>query len=365
MAKSLNPPFDRIISEEEIQSLRSLHRPAAVHPLVSVALHPGEMQSPGRRAFNTMRALRHALETHSEWVQALKSRLIDQSSWSEADGALGELRAIGALLEAGFKVVAGSKDRSGEHGGTQPEFVVEYEGQELIVEVWTRTGDQADPERIEQELKDSAQIRELSGGRKTTSSIAEMAPFGMPIAGKAGDSVLTNTISRLASVKKHEHQARSGKPFIVWIDLQSEAMMFDNSSHLSPLTTYNGELYSGGYWCAFYARKGDILFEGDRYRSVGSSEMLHDGRFYQTKKNGEPTKAAAFVLSSPESTAIFEHPNADHPIPGRFRRDLVGLPWFDLERSVINWKPGLVTSTVEAQRGWINAVASACRAYEG
>lgn len=197
-----------------------------------------------------------------------------------------------------------------------------------------------------------------------TVSSAVQTPFGMPKAGKKGDSVLTNTISKLAAVKSTEHQARSGKPFIVWIDLQGEAMTFDNSSSLAPLTSFNGELYSGGYWCAFYARKGDVLFEGDRFSSVGASEMLHEGRFYQTKKNGDPTNVAAFILSSPNSTAVFEHPNATVPLSDRLRRKLVYLPWFTIERSVMNWKEGLVGEWVERQRELVCAVASAFKAVD-
>lgn len=272
---------------------------------------------------------------------------------------------MGSLIEAGLRVTPGDKDRTGAHGNTEPEFIVDTNGEEIVVEVWTRTGDRADPARIAREHQASARSEKLSRGRTIATSMAVHVPFGVPQAGKAGDSVLTNTISRLASVKKDEHQARTSKPFVVWVDLQGEALTFDHSSSLSPLSTFNGEMYSGGYWCAFYARKGDVLFEGDRYRSVGSSRMLHEGRFYQIKKNGDPTQTSAFILSSPESTAVFEHPNAGLPIPDDLRTELIDLPAFDLEKSILNWAPGLVASTVKAQRDWIQAIASAMKVRDG
>ncbi len=364
MITTLNTPFDQIITVDQIKHLRALRKPHGAHPLVGVAIHPGDGQTPKQRTLNTATALKHVLRENPDWVQRLMPRLLDEGSWSEADSALGELRAHGGLIEAGFTVTPGTKDASGQHGNTEPEFFVSFEGQEVVVEVWTRTGDKDDPARIAQEHEASLRVQELSNGMTLSSSAAHHVPFGMPKAGKAGDSVLTNVISRVAAVKQQEHQARTGKPFIVWLDLQGETLDFDNSSQLDPLSSFNGELYSGGYWYGFYGRKGDTLFEGDRFRRVGSSYMLHEGRFHATSKDGQPTKAAAFVLSSPEATAVFEHPDAENPLSAGVRKAMIDLPWFSIEQSMLNWTPGLVASTAAAHRAWVGSIADALKADE-
>lgn len=60
----LNKPFDQIISEEEVQTLRNARQPHSCHHLVGVALHPGEHQYPSQIALNTTRALRYCLKSH-------------------------------------------------------------------------------------------------------------------------------------------------------------------------------------------------------------------------------------------------------------------------------------------------------------
>lgn len=351
-------PFDQIVTDAELQTLRAALQPHGPHPLVGVALHPGAGQNPGKRSHNTTCALHLALHAHRGWVLSLRPRLIEPNSWSEAESALGELRAMGELLKAGLQVRPAQVDETGAHGNSRPEFLIEHDGQEIFVEVWTRTGDKADPVRIAKELAENARTKDVPGGTVTTSHAA-LAPFGMPQPGKVGDSILTNVISRLASVKRAEHQARSGKPFVVWIDLQGEAMIFDHSSQLRPLTSRNGGLYSGGYWCAFYARKGDVLFEGDQFSPAPFEKMLHEGRFHQTRPDNSITKVAAFILSSPDSIAVFEHPAAATPISSSFRRTLLDLPRLNIDCSLLNWQPGLVASTVEAQRNSICSVAAA------
>jgi len=76
-----------------------------------------------------------------------------------------------------------------------------------------------------------------------------------PAAVFKGDSVLTNVISKIAGIKEREHHADDRRPFVLWIDLQSEgALVFDYSHQLQPLMSWNGTVASGGYWHALYGR---------------------------------------------------------------------------------------------------------------
>ena len=73
----INPPFDKIVSEVEIATLQAQHSPerGEVHPLVSVALHPGAPQQPRQISVNTCRALQHVLREFPDWARNLKPRL--------------------------------------------------------------------------------------------------------------------------------------------------------------------------------------------------------------------------------------------------------------------------------------------------
>jgi hypothetical protein len=129
----LIPPFDELIAELEIEQLRALYaRLRRVHPLVSVALHPGRPENPRQIPINTCIALRSVLDRFPSWVQKLRPRLLDQNEWSNAESAIAEIRACGDLLRAGFAVEV----EKGGKSGARPEFHVTADGKVTIVEVW-------------------------------------------------------------------------------------------------------------------------------------------------------------------------------------------------------------------------------------
>lgn len=95
---SIYQPFDQVVSESEIEALRALyHSHGRVHPLVSVAMHPGAGQNSDQIAVNTCRALQYALQAFPDWVRNLKRRLLDQKDWTNSESALAEIRACGML----------------------------------------------------------------------------------------------------------------------------------------------------------------------------------------------------------------------------------------------------------------------------
>jgi hypothetical protein len=328
-----NSPFDQLITEAEIQTLRSLKTAMRVHPLVSVALHPGTGQYPDQIAANTCRALGNIIGVFDPWLQNLRPRLLDQQDWTASESALAEIRACGSLLGAGYPVVLGGKNTN---TGAKPEFHITLDGVETIVEVWNR----------------NRPANFVSGSGTVT-------PFGAPDPAKPGDSVLTNVIQRVAGIKDREHQAADAQPFVVWADLQSvDTMRFDYSDHLAPLMNDRGRLESGGYWHGLYGCKGDPLFE------IGSAKiasMLHDGRYYATMKHGKKTRLSGVFFASPRTTAFMEHPEPINPVPNGFRKLLINVDRFEMGVSLANWTDGLVAQTVEVQRRTIAGVAQALR----
>jgi hypothetical protein len=356
LGMSLVSPFEQLFSDAEIKILTGLYPvQKQVHPLVAVALHPGLPQTPGRVTINTCRALNFVLTQFPQWGRTLKPRLADVKDWTASESALAEIRACGALLEAGYAVKLGSKN---PNSGAKPEFQVMEGDDETVVEVWTRNLSKSELAQIKAQQAATFTSTEISGGT-LTSSVATVAPFGSPDPSKEGDSILTNVINRVAAIKEREHQADDRRPFVVWVDLQSETTMrFDSSEHLLPLMSWNGIVTSGGYWHALYGRKGDILLDTDRPYNRANG-MLHDGRFRQIMKHGGPTRISAFVFSTAETLAIMENPLAPFPLTAAFRSGLIDLPSFDIGVSLADWSDRLVAKTIDHQRQLISGVVMA------
>jgi hypothetical protein len=233
------------------------------------------------------------------------------------------------------------------------------DGVETIVEVWTRNLSKEERERIKAQQATSSRTEQVNGGTITT-SVAAIAPFGAPDPSKKGDSILTNIISRIAAIKEREHQAHGRRPFVLWIDLQSEgSLVFDYSDHLQPLMSWNGAVQSGAYWHALYGRKGDILFESGGGR-IRTNAMQHEGRYnQQMKEHGGPTRISGCIFASPRTTVVMEHPAAAFPLTASFRKQLINLPWFNIGLSLANWSEHLVESIVHVQRNLVVAVVKA------
>jgi hypothetical protein len=93
-----------------------------------------------------------------------------------------------------------------------------------------------------------------------------------------------------------------------------------------------------------------LEMRGLDYREIA---MLHDGRFALTEG------VSAVVYSLPSLTVLMEHPSPALPIPAGIRASLLKAPFFGLDRSVSEWKPGLVQSYLRFQREMVAATAKA------
>jgi hypothetical protein len=130
---------------------------------------------------------------------------------------------------------------------------------------------------------------------------------------------------------------------------------------LAPLytETKDGEVGSGALWFALYGRKGDPMIETECF-TYHIRNMLHDGRVFQTiQAHGGPTRVSAVIYSLPRATVLMENPSATRPLPPYFRAELLKTPFFCLDRSICEWKLGLVKSRIEVERESIKATADA------
>jgi hypothetical protein len=350
--------FLDMLTPTEVEQLRNSGKGGLTHPVARLALAKGSNQV----GTNTQAAARRLLRTDPAWLSGLKQRLMDTTDFSNASSALGEIRAYGALLETSMTVrphpvVAGKN--------VVPEFEVEAEDGAAIVEVHSRQLDHAQVRAIAQKykaLEAKVKAKRAATPRKgtVTTSVVEVIPFGAPDPTKSGDSVLTNVISRVCSIKSNEKQSNSEKPFVLWLDLQDPTVwpLPISDEQLAPLYTEirDGAVGTGGLWFALYGRENDPMIEmrSCDYREI---PMLHDGRFALTKR------VSAVVYSLPATTVLMEHPSPTCPIPPRFRASLLKLPFFALDRSVCEWKPGIVTSYLDFQRNMVSAAAKALVAF--
>lgn len=359
-----------VLSPDEVQHLRASAKDGRIHPVVMLALADGGHQV----ATNTAMWSRAVFRKNPTWVRGLRPRLLDLSDFTNASSALGEVRAYGALLETWMNIspeplVSGKR--------VVPEFAADAGDGPVIVEVHSRQLDGAQTqtiaqhhEALNQQHKEAVERTkaERTGKPVITTGLMEIAPLGAPKQGKVGDSVLTNAISRVARIKENEHQIDPNKPFVLWLDFQDPTIwgLSPAEEQFAPLYTEcrDGMVSPGAFWFALYGRRGDPMIEsrGFDYKRI---EMLHDGRFTQVMKaHGGPTRVSAVIFSLPRATVLMENPTAPRPLPPRFRASILKAPFFRLDLSLCEWKPGLVTQQVESQRSMVRAASEALSTFD-
>jgi hypothetical protein len=363
-ARSPNADYLGIITPQEIQQLRAAKQAGRVHPVAALALGDPKQQV----AYNTEQAAEQIAAADESWLLAMKPRLMDTTKFSQASSALGELRAYGYLLETGMTVrpeptVPGKK--------VVPEFEVDADDGPVIVEVHSRQIDGQQAQAITQHhnglaAKHEEAVQQAPAGQAVvTFAELHVMPFGAPEPAKQGDSILTNAISRISSIKQDEDQIDPAKPFVLWLDLQDPTVwnLPISEEQLAPLYTEVkfGLVRSGALWFALYGRKGEPMIESASldYRFP---QMLHDGRFFQImKSHGALTRISAVVYSLPEATVLMENPEPSRPLPPNFRASVLKAPFFKLDRSICEWSTGVVSARMNAEK---NAIASAAKALE-
>lgn len=359
-----------MITPEEIDMLRKAGTGGRVHPVTRLAFPETDRQV----AINTETAARMIMGKEDTWLRSLRPRLLDTNDFTAASSALGEIRAHGALLETWCTV---SPTPTVYGSNVRPEFEANAGDGPVVVEVHSRQLHEDELIDLEDHHTDlaerhAADVAKASSANtvKTvvTTGAIEVFPTGAPVPGKAGDTALTNTISRFASIKQNERQVDPAKPFVLWLDLQDLLVWGTSVSEelFRPLHTEakDGQVGSGPFWFALYGRKGDPLLETRGYSYRGAA-MLHDGRFFQTiKSHGGSTRLSGVVYSLPRATILMENPAAIHPLPDKFRASMLKAPFFRLDLSVLEWEAGLVQRTIDTDRQIVEAAVRALECFD-
>ena len=349
------PAFAALFSPDEIEGIR-------VAPMFSGRRHPiwvplfGEDQSlrDGHHRLEQSVRVIVARQDGKAWLARKKPKLLDQDDVSNASSAMAEIRAFGALTQAGFHVTPVV-----ETDEPTPDFLAAAGDQVVACEVATKlqAREQDDlQERIHDAALGKGPVPEGVGhnvyhGEHATITMFESVhqPFGRPNPARANDSVQTNTISRVCRIKDDERQLPPDMAAVLVIDFHDTggSLMPRTLIHqTAPMIAGRVGFTSGALWYAFYGWNGAPVFEGDELFQMG-----HDGRFWPGRDPKSNLSAALLVM--PGDVVCFENQAAAFPLTENTRLQIARFPRFDLGRSVLEWERGDVRREIELRRHMI------------
>lgn len=337
--------LDVFLSVEERERVTTFDRIARPHPVALLLEQDG---GGSQEAVNTDSALRQVSDVNRDWLEQMRQRLTGNDQ-TEASSTLGELRAYGALLEAGYAVKPIPPSSK-----PTPEFEVTGEVKTFIVEVHSKQFDATTEESLHNYREQIAEEPRQPG---VTSHVHYTIPFGRPTPGKSGDSVTTNAISRLCAIKQREHQLSDEIPSVLWLDFQDlyTSNMSLGSEQFEAIISSKEHLTSGALWYAFYGWKGAPVFEQVHTSHLDFAyrkrEMLHAGRFRSSQK------ISAVVVSLPRCTFLAESPIARNPLPAEVRLQFLGVRWAGVQHTIADWSPGLLKASLNRDASLICSFA--------
>jgi hypothetical protein len=337
--------LEEFLTPEEQHTFRQLVPVGRPHPISNLlSRDDGRTQ----HAVNTERALRRVAHSDRAWIEQARPRIVG-ADVIDAAAALAELRAYGALLEAGYPV----KPVPTNPRKATPDFAIEDGATTTLVEVHAKQFYAMTEKEFQKHRKWISEQPILPG---VTSYIHVLHPFGGAVPGKPGDSTTTNAISRICAIKQEEEQFRSDLPAILWLDFQDLYTMDMSMTveQFQPVISWNEHLTTGALWYALYGWKGAPVFEQCHYSHLDLPSriirMAHDGRFFQ------PTKLSSVVVSFPKATILAESPIKEKQLPKNIRLRYMGLPWAGIQHTVAEWTSGLVVLTLQRHAALIDGL---------
>lgn len=285
-----------------------------------------------------------------DWLKAKVHYLMDFDEINNASSALAEIRAYGALLEAGFQVfpIPHTDDST-------PDFEVDAGEGRITVEIAAKHQDAATDQQqvaihsggeLPEDVHRSERV--IPGKGKITTTVASITPGGKPDPNKPNDSVQANLVSKVCSIKQDERQIPDDKPAVLVMDFANfggpNIAEMQNPGDAAPVQTGHQHVTCGPFWYGLYGWKGAPLFESGMHRLV---HMQHPGRFRLTGAKKSKLSAVLLVLS--KSSSLLENPWAERRLPEKSRLTLTRYPWFDLTRSIGDWTPGDAAKQIELQ----------------
>ncbi len=316
------------ITDTQMESVLATGRTHKSHPLRLLLDAASDLEGPAAAVlFNTDRAIRLIPSaTDTRFATWLHRRITDAagSNFERSASALGEIRAAGALIEAGASCLP-----LPEGTAPAPDFQIGFGGSTIFVEVHTKQMNAEESKRLAGFLH-GGQGRSWSNcGTVVREHVVH--PAGRP---KDPETLGENVASKFASIKPRAHQAQTNRANVLWIDLQDEDCTGFFPESVLPVMISDDGFCSIGLWHAFYGLPDTPIFE---HHAIGPGlrqdvrSMKFPGMFAQT------TAWAAVVLSFPRYTVVFEHPNPGVRLPAATWPMVLRLPALRLHLSLIDW----------------------------
>lgn len=195
------------LSDEQIESIKTAPNKDRCHPVRRLMLDSSEK---GNVYVNTESSFKVIAAENKDWLKRKANVFAELNDYSTSSSALGEVRAYGYLLNAGFKVTP-----IPETDKPTPDFHIENDaGDKIEVEIHSKQYTDEESEALE---KFNSEPLAVEPGTIFCRHI-EITPFGKP---KQGESVTENVISKFTSIKnKNEPQFSSEISSILWLDFQ-------------------------------------------------------------------------------------------------------------------------------------------------
>ena len=272
-----------------------------------------------------------------------------------AIAAMAEIRAYGGLLDASFDV-----EPIRVSGKPTPEFFAKHGDHTLVVEVASKHQGQAQNELDDQiynaihgrgPLPDGVEHHPFQGTNTNIETfISVHHPGGAPDPDDLNDSVQTNVISKVCSIKDGEKQIGGDVPGLLIADFSAfEEPGFEGLvKQASPIIRGHYGFTSGALWYATYGWKNDPVLEEI---NDALPRMLHEGRFSQSRQPRSKLSGVLFVL--PENAVLLENPVPVHRLEPDTRLALCTYPWFNMAYSILDWERGDAQSQLDLQRKMI------------
>lgn len=324
LARHISPPIEATRLEATLTCPKT-HKEHPLGRLLRAQVN-GSRGAASQVAANTAEAVHQIRRTVNAsnlgpWLdKRLRDAASTRLSFAEITGSLGEIRAAGALLRAGFSVahVPEGKNKT-------PDFQV-TKTSSIFVEVATKemNGDESDRLR--------SWLNTPPGQRSTMHGYM---PGGRP---KPGETVTENVASKFADWTKKEGQVQQGFCNLLWIDLQDEDWFGVDSEHATPLICEKGYLWSGPLWLAFYGERNDPILdmaspEAERAYVTGKPRVMSFAGMF-----AQGTGYSGVLLALPNAVLCFENPDpGTTTIPNDVYPGLMHLPGFCLDRSNLAW----------------------------
>ncbi|MCA9321029.1 MAG: hypothetical protein KDB53_09855 [Planctomycetes bacterium] len=323
--KKVAPHLASRLSDERVRQVLSVtgtHKAQPVARLVRAATRDFEFDR--LTLLNTDTAIKWATRNEGirTWLDRKISTACNESAFENSAAALAEVRALGALLEAGFEVEPLSESRD-----PTPEFEVSAGGEKVRVEVHCKQMNGEEAERLAKFYASTSE-RPAKGNVNVTTHIAH--PGGRP---RQGENVGQNVAHKFASIKAGARQAEG--PSILWLDLQDEDWWAIGRDYAHPLISAHDALMTGPLWAGLYGRRSTPILEGAFAERTTTGRpalrMGFPGLFQQS------AGWSAAILAFPRDTLILENPDPSAGIPLSIAPELLSLPWVRFEHSWMQW----------------------------